>query len=81
MTCCDNTQVNIKDNLEGNEGAACVKYEPYVEIKEDPMNDLDMGKKEEKVDEEIIPEQDGVTLDETSNKDSIRAVVVTRICT
>ena len=81
MTCYDNSQVNIKDNLEGNEGAASIKYEPFVEIKEKPMPDLDMGEKEEKVDEKIIPEQDVITLDETSNKDSIGAVVVMHICT
>ncbi|GMN25917.1 hypothetical protein TIFTF001_043946, partial [Ficus carica] len=36
-------KVNIKDHLEGNEEEANVKYEPFVEIKEDSMPDLEKG--------------------------------------
>ncbi|GMN63994.1 hypothetical protein TIFTF001_033050 [Ficus carica] len=68
-------KVNIKDHLEGNKGEANVKYEPFVEIKEESMPDLEKGVKEEKDDKEIIREQDVIKLEEPTNEESIGAVI------
>ncbi|GMN31156.1 hypothetical protein TIFTF001_041559, partial [Ficus carica] len=39
----EKNKVNIKDHLEGNEGESNVKSEPFVEIKEESMPDLEKG--------------------------------------
>ena len=80
MTCCEPTQVNIEDHLEGNEGEANVKAEPLVEITEESMPDLEKGVKEDKYDKEIMREQDVIKLEEPANEESIGIVVVTNIC-
>ncbi|GMN51337.1 hypothetical protein TIFTF001_020499 [Ficus carica] len=54
----EKNKVNIKDHLEGNEGEANVKSEPFVEIKEESMPNLEKGVKEEKDDKKIIREHD-----------------------
>ncbi|GMN54155.1 hypothetical protein TIFTF001_023303 [Ficus carica] len=71
----EKNKINIKDHLEGNEGEANVKSEPFVEIKEESMHDLEKGVKEEKDDKEIIREQDVIKLEEPSNEESILAVI------
>ncbi|GMN59376.1 hypothetical protein TIFTF001_028466 [Ficus carica] len=70
----EKNKVNIKDHLEGNEGEANVKSEPFVEIKEESMPDLEKGVKEEKDDKEIIREQDVIKLEEPGNEESILAM-------
>ncbi|GMN39675.1 hypothetical protein TIFTF001_008907 [Ficus carica] len=72
----EKNKVNIKDHLEGNEGDANVKSEPFVEIKEENMHDLEKGVKEEKDDKEIIREQDVIKLEEPANEESILAVIL-----
>ncbi|GMN59508.1 hypothetical protein TIFTF001_028602 [Ficus carica] len=71
----EKNKVNIKDRLEGNEGEANVKSEPFVEIKEESMPDLEKGVKKEKDDKEIIREQDVIKLEEPANVESILAVI------
>ncbi|GMN22377.1 hypothetical protein TIFTF001_045644 [Ficus carica] len=71
----EKNKVNIKDHLEGNEGEANVKSEPFVELKEKSMSDLEKGIKEEKDVKEIIREQDVIKLEEPANEESIGAVI------
>ncbi|GMN34241.1 hypothetical protein TIFTF001_046787 [Ficus carica] len=70
----EKNKVNIKDHLEGNEGDANVKSEPFVEIKEESMPDLENGIKEEKDNKEIIRKHDVIKLEESANEESIGAV-------
>ena len=80
MTCCETTQENFKQHLEGNEGEEKVKSDPFVEIKEEGMPDLEKEKEEEKDDKESIREQNVIKLERAANEESIGDMVVTNIC-
>ena len=49
MTCCETTQENFKEHLEGNEGEVKVKSYSFVEIKEESMPDPEKEKEEERM--------------------------------
>ncbi|GMN22703.1 hypothetical protein TIFTF001_045692 [Ficus carica] len=69
----EQNKIIIKDQVQGNEGEANVKYDPYVDKKVESMPGLENGVKDEKDEKEIIREQDDIKLEEAAIEDSILA--------
>ena len=75
--CCETTQENYKDHLEGEEGEVKEKPESILGKKEEKIADPVKEKEEENDDKEAKGEEEERKNEEAANEESINDVVVT----